>query len=100
MCCVITSYSIHYTKLYEAGYSLPPLPEAKGMYRTAARNGNVLHLSAHGPFADDGGFTHRGRIGAGLTLAEGRAAAAACALSLLASARAALGTLDDRNNFV
>lgn len=82
-------------RLAAAGYTLPPLPEAKGLYRTAARDGHVLHLSAHGPFAPGGGFTHRGRIGAGLTVSEGRAAAAACALSLLASAHAALGSLDD-----
>lgn len=89
----MTAGSTPEERLLAAGLSLPPLPEAKGLYRTAVRHGPVLHLSAHGPFGPDGGFTHRGTIGAGLTVAAGREAAAACALSLLASARAILGDL-------
>lgn len=80
-------------RLAAAGWTLPPLPEPKGLYVPARRHGDLLYLSAHGPFGPDGGFTHRGVVGEALSVAEGRAAAAACALSLLASAAGALGDL-------
>ena len=80
-------------RLRDAGWELPPLPTPKGKYVPARRHGDLLHLSAHGPFGPDGGFTHRGVVGDTLTLAEGRAAAAATALSLLATAAAMLGDL-------
>ena len=80
-------------RLVAAGWELPPLPTPKGMYVPARRHGDLLHLSAHGPFGLDGDFTHRGVVGDTLSLAEARAAAAATALSLLASAAGALGDL-------
>ena len=80
-------------RLHAAGWELPPLPTPKGMYVPARRHGDLLYLSAHGPFGPDGGFTHRGVVGDSLSLDEGRAAAAATALSLLATATAALGSL-------
>lgn len=80
-------------RLEAAGLVLPALPEPRGAYRTHVRGGDILYLSAHGPYASDGGFTHRGRIGDDLTPAEGREAAAACALALLATARFALSDL-------
>ena len=80
-------------RLRDAGWEMPPLPTPKGLYVPARRHGDLLHLSAHGPFGPDGGFTHRGVVGDTLTLTEGRAAAAATALSLLATANAALGDL-------
>ena len=80
-------------RLRAAGWELPPLPTPKGLYTPARRHGDLLHLSAHGPFGPDGDFTHRGTVGGALSLADGRAAAAACALSLLASAAGALGDL-------
>lgn len=80
-------------RLRDAGWELPPLPQPKGMYVPARCHGDLLHLSAHGPVGPDGDFTHRGVVGGTLTLAEGRTAAAATALSLLASAAGALGDL-------
>jgi len=80
-------------RLRSAGRALPPLPTPKGLYVPARRHGDLLHLSAHGPFGPDGGFTHRGVVGGTLTLADGRAAAAATALSLLATAAGTLGDL-------
>ena len=80
-------------RLHRAGWELPPLPTPKGLYVPARRHGDLLHLSAHGPFGPDGGFTHRGVVGDSLSLEEGRAAAAAAGLSLLATAAAALGDL-------
>ncbi len=80
-------------RLLAAGWELPPLPKPKGVYLPARRHGDLLYLSAHGPFGPNGDFTHRGVVGEVLTLAEARAAAEACALSLLASAFGTLGDL-------
>lgn len=80
-------------RLAAAGLSLPAPPEALGAYRTWTVAGDVLHLSAHGPFGPDGSFTHRGRVGDTIDAAAARAAAAACGLSLLATAGAALEDL-------
>ncbi|MXZ31320.1 MAG: RidA family protein [Acidimicrobiia bacterium] len=80
-------------RLAAAGWKMPPAPTAKGLYVPARRHGDLLYLSAHGPFGPDGGFTHRGTVGEALSVAEGQAAAAACALSLLASTARALGDL-------
>lgn len=55
-------------RLATAGYVMPPVPPAKGMYRTWVRHDDVLHLSAHGPFAPEGGFTHTGKVGIELSV--------------------------------
>ena len=68
--------------------TLPALRPPAGRYRGWVRRGELLILSGQGA---DG---HTGRLGADLTVADGYAAARACALNLLAQARAALGTLD------
>ncbi len=75
-------------RLKELGLELPALRPAAGSYVGAVRSGDLLFLSGQG--AD--GFS--GRVGADLSVAEGRAAARACALNLLAQAHAALGSLD------
>lgn len=75
-------------RLCELGLKLPALRQAAGSYVGWVRSGDLLFLSGQG--AD--GFT--GRVGADMTLEEGRAAARACALNLLAQTRDALGSLD------
>lgn len=76
------------TRLRRLGLELPALRPAAGSYVGAVRSGDLLFLSGQG--AD--GFS--GRVGAELSVAEGRAAARACALNLLAQGHAALGSLD------
>ncbi len=75
-------------RLAERGLTLPPLRRPAGSYRGWMRAGDLLYLSGQGA---DG---HTGRLGADLTVAQGYAAARACALNLLAQARDALGALD------
>jgi enamine deaminase RidA (YjgF/YER057c/UK114 family) len=76
------------SRLTELGLELPPLRRPAGHYRGWTMAGDVLHLAGQGA---DG---HTGRLGADLSIAEGYAAARACALNLLAQTRDALGSLD------
>ncbi len=75
-------------RLAELGLTLPPPRRPAGNYRGWVRIGDLLFLSGQGA---DG---HTGRLGADLSVAQGYAAARACALNLLSQARAALGTLE------
>jgi enamine deaminase RidA (YjgF/YER057c/UK114 family) len=76
------------TRLADLGLSLPGLRPRAGNYVGWVRTGDLLFLSGQG--AD--GWT--GRVGADLTVAQGREAARDCALNLLAQTRDALGSLD------
>lgn len=66
----------------------PPTPIAN--YVTSVRVGNLLYLSGHGPTAG----TPAGKVGRELTIDQGIQAARATGLNLLATTRAALGSLD------
>lgn len=79
------------TKIAELGLDMstnPPLAN----YVPAARTGNLVFLSGHGPFVD--GQLIRGRLGDSLEAEAGYTAARAVMVQLLASLRAELGTLD------
>ncbi len=75
-------------RLRELGLELPALRQPAGHYVGWVRSGDLLFLSGQG--AD--GFT--GRVGVDMSIEDGRAAARACALNLLAQARDAIGSLD------
>jgi enamine deaminase RidA (YjgF/YER057c/UK114 family) len=75
-------------RLAELGLTLPGLRPRAGNYVGYVRAGEVLFLSGQG--AD--GWT--GRVGADLTVDQGREAARDCMLNLLAQTRDALGSLD------
>src|SRR5262245_65134580 len=77
-------------RLQERGLALPvPAPPA-GMYEPFRLDRGTGYLAAQLP-SRDGKYVHLGRVGAELTLAEGREAAALAALSALARIRQALG---------
>jgi enamine deaminase RidA (YjgF/YER057c/UK114 family) len=80
-------------RLRKLGIDLPAPPQPMGSYVTAVRSGNLLFLAGHGPLRD-GQVAFRGRVGAELSLEEGQQAARLTGLNLLASTRAALGSLD------
>ena len=61
-------------------------------YVPAVRTGNLVFLSGHGPFQD--GKLIRGRLGGNMDVEQGRQAARAVAVQLLASLRAEIGSLD------
>jgi enamine deaminase RidA (YjgF/YER057c/UK114 family) len=75
-------------RLAELGLRLPAPRAAAGHYRGWVRSGELLFLSGQGA---DG---HTGRLGGDLTVAQGYAAARACALNLLTQVQEALGSLD------
>lgn len=81
------------SRLTELGIVLPPAPKPGGVYKPLVLVGNLAWLSGHGPCLD--GETYQtGRVGADLTLEQGQAAARATGLSLLATMKRELGSLD------
>lgn len=80
-------------RLAKLGIELPPAPKPIGLYKPIVVVGNVAYLSGHGPLKSDGTLI-TGRLGAGMTVEDGQAAARQTALAMLATLRFALGTLD------
>lgn len=80
-------------KLRELGIVLatPPAPVAN--YVPCVRTGNLLIVSGQLCF-DDGKVVAKGQLGAGVSVEDGQKAARACAVSVLAQVKAALGDLD------
>jgi enamine deaminase RidA (YjgF/YER057c/UK114 family) len=80
-------------RLAALGLELPELPAPRGQYVRARSAGGLLFLAGHGPAPDESGARPSGRVGAELTVAEGRAAARRCGLGLLSTLKAELGDL-------
>jgi enamine deaminase RidA (YjgF/YER057c/UK114 family) len=72
---------------------LPPAPKPMGVYRPALVVGNLVHVSGHGPLRGEGDLI-QGRVGADMTLEEGKAAARQVGLAILSTLRQELGTLN------
>jgi enamine deaminase RidA (YjgF/YER057c/UK114 family) len=70
----------------------PAAPVAN--YVGFVRTGNLLFVSGQVCFDADGKLIAKGKLGAGVTLEQGNAAARGCAINLLAQIKAALGDLD------
>lgn len=80
-----------YEKLATLGISLPePIPPAAA-FVPAVRTGDLLFVSGH--IARRDGKVWEGKLGAGLSTAEGKEAARGVAVDLLATLHAALGDL-------
>jgi enamine deaminase RidA (YjgF/YER057c/UK114 family) len=79
-------------RLQELGIVLPAVFPPAGNYLGCVIDDNVVYAGGHGPV--NGENIIRGKVGADLSLAEGRLAARATALSILATLRAELGDLD------
>ena len=75
------------------GLELPPAPPPGGVYRPVVLTGRLAFVSGHGPVRADGTLI-TGRVGADLTLEDGREAARQVGLTILATLRAELGSLD------
>ena len=76
-------------RLAGLGLALPVPAAPVAAYVPAVEAGGLLHVSGQLPFID--GELVRGRLGDDVTLAQGVAAAQACALMLVAQVNAALG---------
>jgi enamine deaminase RidA (YjgF/YER057c/UK114 family) len=81
------------SRLAQLKLDLPPAHKAMGVYKPVAVSGNMAYASGHGPLKADGTLI-TGRVGADLDLAAGKGAARQTGLAILASLRAALGSLD------
>ncbi|MSQ41734.1 MAG: RidA family protein [Dehalococcoidia bacterium] len=80
-------------RLAALGIALPPPAAPLALYRAATRAGALVYVS--GQLATrDGKVLHPGRLGAGVSMEQGREAARAAALNALAAAQALLGSLD------
>ncbi len=77
----------------ELALAFPPVPKPQGVYKPVVQVGNLVYLSGHGPLQTDGRLV-LGRVGADLSLEQGKAAARLVGLALLATLRQYLGTLD------
>ena len=81
------------TKLAELGVTLPAAAAPAANYVPFVRAGNLLHVS--GQISQQDGQMITGKLGAGMSVEDGAAAARACAISLLAQVKAACeGDLD------
>jgi enamine deaminase RidA (YjgF/YER057c/UK114 family) len=79
-------------RLAELGIELPPVFPPAGNYLGCVIQDGLAYVGGHGPIT--GRDTIRGKVGATVTLEEGRRAARLTALSILATLQAELGDLD------
>ncbi len=72
--------------------ALPPAPKPMGSYKPLSVVGNLAYLSGHGPLQPDKTLIV-GKVGADLTLEQGKLAARQVGLALLATLKSQLGSL-------
>jgi enamine deaminase RidA (YjgF/YER057c/UK114 family) len=80
-------------KLKELNIILPAVGKPVANYVKYVRTGNLVYLSGHGPQKADGSYI-TGKLGVGLTIEEGYAAAKQTGINLLASLKDAIGDLN------
>ena len=81
-------------RLLSLGIRLPDLPSPKGSYLLFRRAGDLVFVSGQSAFTADGAPLFPGRVGAEVTLEQGRRAAFDTGLRLLAILKEAAGDLD------
>lgn len=69
-------------RLRELGITIPETPAPTGAFVPWTRLGELLIVSGQGTRVD-GVFQHLGRLGDGITIADGKAAARICGLNIL-----------------
>jgi enamine deaminase RidA (YjgF/YER057c/UK114 family) len=79
--------------LVRLGFHLPPAPTPMGVYKPCLIDGKYLYVSGHGPHRDDSSLI-TGRIGKELDMEQGKLAAHQVGLTILATIKAQLGSLD------
>ena len=81
-------------KLAAQGVTLHEPPSPVANYVGFVRTGNLLFVSGQVCVDPDGKLIAKGKLGAGVTIEQGNAAARGCAINLLSQIKAALGDLD------
>lgn len=77
----------------ELKLQLPPAPKPAGVYNPLVISGNIAYVSGHGPCLPDGAMIS-GKVGDDLTEEQGKHAARQVGLTILATLKAQLGSLD------
>ncbi|HIE97844.1 MAG TPA: RidA family protein [Planctomycetes bacterium] len=80
-------------RIKELGLTLPTAPAAAGTYSPVVIIDNLAYVSGQGPMGQDGTLL-RGRVGDDVTEEEGIFAARTVGLTMLATIKAQLGSLD------
>lgn len=79
-------------RLRELGITLPETPQPVANYVTAVQTGNLVFVSGH--TSTKPGRTVTGRLGDGVSIETGYAAARSVAIDIIATLKAHLGDLD------
>src|SRR6266852_7054310 len=82
------------TRIQELHLTLPSAPKPVAKYKTAVLIGNVLYVSGHGPAKIGDPALQAGKLGAKLTLEQGKECAKLVGINILATVKATLGSLD------
>src|SRR5438105_4910196 len=81
-------------RLAELGIQLPAPLLVAGSYRPTRRHGDTIYVAGHVSLRLDHSGPIAGKVGNDVTLEQAREAARACALHMLSSVRASIGSLD------
>ncbi|MBL6843107.1 MAG: RidA family protein [Verrucomicrobiae bacterium] len=81
------------SKITELNLTLPPAPAPAGVYKPLVIHGNLAYVSGHGPVTLDGSLL-TGRVGADVDKEQGKLAARQVGLTMLATLKSQLGSLD------
>src|SRR6185437_1700897 len=81
-------------KLAAEGIVLPQPAAPVANYVGFVRTGNLVFISGQICFDAQGKLIAKGKLGAGVTIEQGSAAARGCGINLLAQVKAAVGNLD------
>jgi enamine deaminase RidA (YjgF/YER057c/UK114 family) len=81
-------------KLNSLGIALPAPAAPVANYVGFVRSGNLLFVSGQVCFDAQGKLISKGKLGAGVSVEQGAAAARGCGVNLLAQVKAAIGDLD------
>lgn len=81
------------TRIAELKLEFPPAPKPGGIYHPVVIVGNLAYVSGHGPMMSDGSMI-TGKVGATMNEAEAHQAARQVGLTMLATLRRELGSLD------
>ena len=87
------------TRFAKLKLELPPAPKPIAVYKPLVIVDKLVYVSGHGPLKPDKTLI-TGRVGADLTLEEGKAAARQVGLAILATLRDQLGSLDQVQRLV
>ena len=80
-------------RIAELNLELPPAPKPGGVYKPVVVVGNMAYVSGHGPLRPDGTMI-TGKVGVDLDEEQAHQAARQVGLTILASLKANLGSLD------